>query len=164
MENWIEIPDFETYSVSDQGRVRNNETGLCLRSGRNQSGFVTITLHRGGLRFLRSLSQVVAGAFVEKPRMPEPDCVIHLNYDRDDNRAANLQWRPRWYAIEYNQQPKRPQLGLNGPIVDLETGEVYSHTSEISQRYGVLMRYIDNAILENEHVHIINRRFKATSY
>jgi hypothetical protein len=164
VEHWAGITKFELYSVSDQGRVRNNNTGQILRTGKNQARFVTVTLYRDGARFLRSVSQLVATEFVTKPKMPDSDTVIHLNYDRDYNVPENLAWRPRWYAIEYNLQPIRPLLGLPGPIVDLQSGEVYAHTSEISMRYGVLMRYIDNAIFEDDWVHIINRRFKRTSY
>src|SRR5262245_2607454 len=97
-EMWAPIEDFPDYSVSNQGRIRSDRFDRVLAVSLTQYGLVQVGLRRGHTQHNRSVPLLVAKAFV--PEVPGPfDTPINLNGDREDNRAANLKWRPRWFAI-----------------------------------------------------------------
>jgi len=87
-EIWGVIPDFENYSVSNYGAVRN-ERGHLLTGHVNQSGLVYVSLHRYGREYNRSLAPIVARVFVGPPAHISWNTVIHLN----GNRKDMFEWR-----------------------------------------------------------------------
>lgn len=88
-ENWKDIPDFEgRYQVSDQGRVRG--LAKVLRPQVINSGYLVVHLHKNGTRTVALVHRLVAGLFI--PRATGQDRVNHINADKHDNAAANLEW------------------------------------------------------------------------
>jgi hypothetical protein len=84
------------YEVSDQGQVRNSETGrvlrLALNGPRSDKKYLFASL--GASVTNVQIHQLVCWAF-NGPR-PTPDHeVAHNNGDRLDNRATNLRWATR---------------------------------------------------------------------
>lgn len=79
------------YSVSNMGRVRNNETGIVLKPIKFTKGYVKVNLHlENGQRYSRSIHRLVAMAFIPNPEnKPE---VNHKNGIHDDNKVSNLEW------------------------------------------------------------------------
>jgi hypothetical protein len=70
---------------------------------------------------------------------PPFDTPINLDGDRHNNALENLTWRPRWFAIRYNQQFRYPrQYTIEEPIVDLKTGDVSENSFECAKKYGLL--------------------------
>lgn len=81
--------------------------------------------------------RLVASIFLEEA--PHNfDTPINLNGDRSDNRAENLAWRPRWFAIRYNQQFKRPAYTFNYPIVLIDHFEIFERPRDAAIKYGLL--------------------------
>ena len=63
------------------------------------------------------------------------DTPINLDGDRHNNRVENLTWRPRWFAIKYNQQFRHPyENPIPARIMDLKTGEVSENSFQCAQR------------------------------
>jgi hypothetical protein len=93
---------------------------------------------RGGMQYHRSVPLLVANAFI--PRQFEPyDTPINLNGDRWDNRVENIVWRPRWFAIRYNQQFRNPYMfPILDPVKEVKTGEIYENSFEAAMKYGLL--------------------------
>lgn len=85
-EVWRLCRSHPGYLVSDAGRVRRIGGGI-LRPQRNTRGYAKVHLGRSMQRLVHVL---VAEAF-HGPR-PVGHDVDHVNFDRLDNRAANLRW------------------------------------------------------------------------
>ena len=90
MSEWRDVPDYEgRYLVSDDGRLLSLRSGL-MRPPLNDEGYRQIVLVKDGKQRCLLLHRLVALAFV-----PNPDgkpTVNHINEDKEDNRAVNLEW------------------------------------------------------------------------
>lgn len=151
-EHWRLIEHFPDYSVSDHGRVRTDKSDRILALSVNQSGLVQVGLMYNGVQRHKSVPLLVAKAFV-----PEPggafDTPINLDGDRRNNHMDNLAWRPRWFAIRYNQQFRYPyEYPILVPIVDLKTGVVSPNSFECSKEYGLLEKDLVLSILNRTYV------------
>ena len=90
-EKWIYIESTkERYSVSSEGRIRNNETGMILTPIKMPKGYTKVNLHYGGERKGYQVHRLVAMAFIPNPEN-KPQ-VNHKNGVKDDNRVTNLEW------------------------------------------------------------------------
>lgn len=154
MERWKKIREFPRYSVSNFGRVINNETEHIMTPYENQYRVVFISLSKEGKQHHRSLPLIVASAFVRRPRSPEQreafDTPINLDGDRHNNHADNLVWRPRWFAVKYNRQfHHRYNNSIHFPIVEFEErrGKIYETYYENSFHCA-----ISNGLLEQDVV------------
>ncbi len=81
------------YDVSDQGRVRNRDTGRILRPYRcpKHSGvYLKVDLRSNGLRYQISLHLVVARAWLPNPEH-KPQ-VNHIDTDPLNCAVDNLEW------------------------------------------------------------------------
>jgi hypothetical protein len=151
-ERWIPIEHFLDYEVSDQGRIRSRLTDRVLSLNPNQFGVMQVGMMRDNEQRHRSVPLLVAKAF-----LPEPggafDTPINLDGDRTNNAVENLLWRPRWFAIKYNQQfrMQHPHR-INKPIVDLKTGEVSENSLECAKKYGLLEDDLILSILNRTYV------------
>jgi hypothetical protein len=87
---WKQIQDYPLYEVSDTGEVRNTRSGKLLRGRKTPVGYLRVVLfnHAGKRQF--SIHRLVAFAFVA-PRYAAEQ-VNHVNGDKHDNRAENLEW------------------------------------------------------------------------
>ena len=67
-EEWRYI-DFTKgkYSVSDLGRIRNNETGNILKPSHRNKGYEKIQLYVDGRTIHKSMHRLVAIAFIPNP-------------------------------------------------------------------------------------------------
>jgi hypothetical protein len=107
---------------------------------------------RDGVQKHRSVPLLVAKAFLPEPPGPF-DTPINLDGDRHNNHVENLAWRPRWFAIKYNQQFKYPYpSSIMSPLQDLKTGEVSENSFECAKRYGLLEHDLVLSILTRTYV------------
>ena len=159
-ELWREIPEFPNYSVSNFGRVCTNWTERILVTYANQSGLVQVGLMKDGKQYHRSVPLLVAKAFIPQPSGPF-DTPINLDGDRHNSHIDNLAWRPRWFAIKFNQQFRELyENHIDVPIEDIKTGEVTENSLECAKRYGLLEQEIVMSILNNTYVWPTYQRFK----
>ena len=160
VETWKEIEGFENYSVSNYGGIRSNWSERILSIYENQSGLVQVGLMRNGKQYHRSVPLLVAKTFIKQPSGPF-DTPINLDGDRYNNHVNNLIWRPRWFAVKYNQQFQYTYVNhIQAPIEDIKTGEVTENSLECAKRYGLLEQEIVLAILNNIYVWPTYQKFR----
>lgn len=159
-EEWRAVLEFPGYSVSNTGLVRNEETGRMMTRHVNQRGIVNVSFNRAANQYKRSVSVLVATAFVTTARSQSFDTPINLDGDRLNNNADNLLWRPRWYALRYFQQFHTDRRSIDRPIEELRTGEVFKSSWEAAVQFGVLDLEIVNSVANKTYVWPTYQRFK----
>ena len=160
-EEWKPIRVFKGYSVSSEGRIRNDKTERILELNVNQNGVQFVGLVRNGTQYHRSVPKLVAQAFIPRT-YPQFDTPINLNGDREDNRAENLAWRPRWFAIKYVQQfQQRYDYGFPNRVRNTKTGEISENSWECAIRHGLLERDLVMSIFNRTYCWPLYIEFKA---
>lgn len=92
-ERWVDIPDTEgKLQVSDQGHVRSRLRGewRVLKTQANRKGYqwLTYTFKREKRR--ECIHRLVARTFI--PKISGKTHINHINGNKNDNSAANLEW------------------------------------------------------------------------
>lgn len=83
--------DYPWYLISRDGYLVNTDTGHVLRGTVKKSGYVEVCLTDAeGYHHSVLLHRLVAKAFCDKRE--GTDEVNHINGDKTDNRADNLEW------------------------------------------------------------------------
>lgn len=151
-EQWVEIEDFPRYSVSDEGNVRNDQSGHILAKNFNQQGIAYVGLFLDGAQFKRSVALLVAKAFLGTPANENFDTPIHLDGDRSNNKAENLMWRPYWFAIKYHRQfdPDAPK-GFQVPIIETGSGRKFDNAMHAATTFGILIEEITYSIVNESY-------------
>jgi len=160
LETWSQIPEFPRYSVSDHGRVRNDDTGRIMKLTMNRESILSVGMMYRGTQFRRSVPLLVAQAFV--PGGTDVfDTPVCLDGDPFNVRANNLAWRPRWFAVKY----KRQFLNGDGVLIDrrirnVETGDVFADSRECAMWYGILEWELRESIEYMTYVWPIFQKFE----
>lgn len=87
----INVKGLEHYSVSDKGRIKNNETNLVLKDHLLNNGYKHITLFNRDLKKSKSYSihRLVALTFVDGDKSL---IVNHKDGNKTNNIKENLEW------------------------------------------------------------------------
>lgn len=98
---WRDVPNFEgRYVVSSLGQIKNVKAGKLLKFG-EQYGYLKAYLYDKNLKkHTIPVHRIVCTAFHENPdNLPQ---VNHINMDKKDNRAVNLEWCTPSYNIKHS--------------------------------------------------------------
>jgi hypothetical protein len=87
MENWIKVGKNPKYEVSNEGHVRNRDTGRLLKPQLNKDGGYERVRLSGRWECVHKL---VADAFFAGNH--DNKVVIHRDGDRHNNHISNLEW------------------------------------------------------------------------
>lgn len=98
-EIYIPIKDFENYSISNLGNIKNNQTNKILKIQKS-SGYSTIGLLQNNKRNVFLIHRLVAKAFIPNPE--NKLTVNHKNHNTHDNRVINLEWNTHKQQNEHN--------------------------------------------------------------
>lgn len=111
-ENWKNIEDYENYSVSNFGRVRNDDTDRILKSRINNHGYKYVNLYTNGKSKTLTVHKLVANSFIENPE--NKLCIDHKNRNTLDNYLSNLRWATRSENMQNKSKMKNNTSGFIG--------------------------------------------------
>lgn len=157
---WKKIKDYENYSVSTYGDVKNDKTGIILKKCKNKKGYEQIHLYKNGKQKTFRIHRLVAETFIPNPNnLP---CIDHINTIKTDNRVENLRWctykensnnpltLERYKNKEHSEETKKKLSELNKgknnrrcrKIILLNTMEIFDYIKQAEEKYKVYHQHI----------------------
>lgn len=120
-EKWKDIPGHESresvwykYAISSHGRIvkynRKIEDGFLLKLS-CEGGYPIWRKRLKGKYFAALLHRLVAKYFLPKPG-PKQKFIIHLDHDKENNRASNLKWATQQEVTKHNKNNPRVKAFL----------------------------------------------------
>ena len=157
-EQWKKVNGFTKYEVSNTGKVRNVHTKELKAIRKSKTGYSITDLKENGEKHTKYIHRLVAEAFVENAfSFP---CVNHIDENKSNNHADNLEWCTTAYNNAYgtkNQrcsETKTKRIGVKVSMVDRHTNEViktFRSITEASKFIGVTKQGIAWALKSEEH-------------
>lgn len=131
MEIWKDIEGYEDlYEVSDEGNVRNKNTGKLLKPGKNNRGYLCVHLSKDGISKHKTIHRLVAKAFIPNPNNESE--VDHIDKNRSNNNVDNLRWVNHQENIDHSNSKAVNQYFPNGKLF-----ATYKSTQEASRQTGI---------------------------
>lgn len=168
-EEWEPAKNYEgLYEISNNGRVKRLERFLTCSRGiiyhlkerilsskpNKNSGYVTVNLSKNGVKTNHSVHRLVAELFVDNPH--NNNVVNHVDEDRANNRAQNLEWVTHSENLAHNgaflkgrEKIKRRvyQYTLDGELV-----RTYNYAKEVLE-YGFRPNAVTQVCLGRKKTH-----------
>lgn len=125
------IPDYENYSIDENGTVVNNSTGAGKHLAINRrNGYLYVDLYNANGNKKFAVHRLVAMLFVDNP-LNKPT-VDHINGIRTDNRAVNLRW-----ATFSEQNSRFNTVGVRAEQIEVKHWEeIKDRRSGATRGYG----------------------------
>lgn len=133
MKEWKEIKGFENYKISNDGEVMNGE-GKKLKPFKTNSGYLQIHLFKDGKRYKKYIHRLVAEYFVIRPRSILYNEVNHIDGNKKNNSANNLEWVTRSENLNHSYYALRNRVKA---VKCIETDVVYPSINEASRKTGI---------------------------
>lgn len=160
-EVWRPVSGYENrYEVSNEGRVKSlpsRQRGRVLKPGKQSKGYLVVVLYDGSSpKQPKSFTvhALVAAAFLDPPPTPDHQ-VNHIDGDKDNNRATNLEWVTCQENIQhaFDEGLRQNKLGENSHNARFTPEEVrfirehaaaYASLVALGRQFGVCARTIRN--------------------
>lgn len=139
---WKKIEGYD-YSVSDRGDVRNDKTGAIKSARVTKCGYLLVNLYCKGSCKSFTVHRLVAAAFVPNPLNKEQ--VNHINGNKADNRAENLEWA----TPSENQQHRYRVLKKAKTTWNIEAAVNATHKSIRCRDNGKVYKSVTEAAKDN---------------
>jgi hypothetical protein len=146
---YLQVAEFPKYGVNREGQVRNLKTMQEVNPCLNGSGVAVIRFRDDHNQIhSRGLAKLVARMYIPR-NLDAFDTPIHLDGDRMNCAVDNLMWRPRWHAILYHKQFRKPYSNpIERPLTASDSDDVYTCTFDAATRYGLLEEDVVRGIIE----------------
>lgn len=126
-----EILGYENYTIDEYGNVFSKKRNKYIKSFPNECGYLGLHLSKNGESKYFFIHKLVASAFVPNPNNYKE--VNHIDEDKENNKAENLEWCTREYNNNYGSRLSKISKGVKC----IETGTVYYSAREASRQTGI---------------------------
>lgn len=116
-EIWKEIDGFNNYEISTLGKVKNVKTGRILKAANNGTGYLQVRLCVNGKVVHKYVHRLVAEYFI--PNLDNKTDVNHIDEDKLNNRADNLNWMTRTENVNWGTGIYRQAVSISKQIYAL---------------------------------------------
>lgn len=93
------------YEVSRHGQVRRKNNHRLIKPSPNSEGYLLIRMRHDGRTVTEFLHRLVAKAFIPNPNGYE--LVNHIDENRQNDEASNLEWCDRSYNYKYSEKRRK---------------------------------------------------------
>lgn len=159
--------EFKNYRVDDQGNVWNVDFDIILANALHKSGYYRVRLFQDGKKYSKFVHRLVAKKYIPNPEnKPE---VNHIDSDRLNNKASNLEWvtasENSKHAFEHGgREPMRGTLHISSKLTEedvLEMREIYANTktsyAELGKKFGVSSATCGRVIIGKSYANVRSR-------
>ena len=145
-ENWLKINEFDNYSISNFGNVRNDKTNRILKKSKS-NGYLVIGLENKQFRVHR----LVAFAFIPNPDNKE--YVDHIDGNKINNHILNLRWASCQENNRNQKMAKHNTSGVKGVSWNKEKQKwrVFISINDQYKHLGYFVN-IDDAIKKRQEI------------
>ena len=161
-EEWRDVVGYERrYQISSMGRVKSLERVTITKDGRklplkerilkpivSGDGYLKVGLCAGGKLKMFLVHRLVCQAFHENPdNKPQ---VNHINENKTDNRACNLEWCTCKQNINHGTHNERSGKTRSKPVaqytLDGDLVKAWQSTNEVERQTGFSCGHISKVV------------------
>lgn len=107
-EQWKQIEEYDgDYEVSNFGRIKSHKRTqvIILSQSYTNSGYLKVSLYKDGTRKTYLVHRLVGKLFVYNNDPISQNTIDHIDEDKTNNKASNLQWMSKHENIlEYHKR------------------------------------------------------------
>ncbi len=120
-EEWKDIPEYDLYQASNQGRIRNRKSKRIISSVPKGNGYVHVTIRNNGKYTCPSVHKLVALAFL--PNDEKKPTVNHKDKNRSNNNVENLEWATHSEQVTHAREIQAPEAYDRIVVFDAEQAD-----------------------------------------
>lgn len=159
-EIWEDVKGFEGfYQVSNYGRVYSfHRKGQLISPETDKDGYLKVTLHKHGVKTKKFCHRLVAEVFVDNLDCENFDMVNHIDSNKQNNCAGNLEWCNNSLNIIHSYKSKNSHKTLSDldPLLFGEMVNLYKCGMSCPE----IVKYYDLTCKSSE----INRIMKGSTF
>lgn len=155
-EIWKKAVGYETFEVSNLGRVKNTRLGIIKAQRKTHNGYLIVTLKGNGVKHTEYVHRLVAKAFIDNPK--QFPSVNHIDENKENNCVNNLEWCSILYNNCFAGRAKRvgdhhkQNHSKCKQVKNLDTNEIYVSVREAGRQTGICSMSI-SACLSGKQKH-----------
>lgn len=139
-----ELSEYPGYLIKESGEIISKRMNKPMGQETVKGGYKRVSIiNKNGVRKHVLVHRLIAMAFVPNPNNEEQ--VNHLDEDKTNNHADNLEWCSRKRNVNYGTAQQRRSEKRKKKVLNLDTGEVFSSISEAEKTINSGYTHISQA-------------------